>query len=275
MRQCPVGRRPLEFLVGFSTTMANSSNRPIARHDWHPLHCLREDYDEKIGLMILNQPLEPVTDQLKILWRNAAIRGVTDGGINELYSATWNEIDEYLPDFISGDFDSANPKLLELYREKGCQVTKTPCQDQTDFTKGLKMMLEKIKEKNLKVSCIVALGGIGGRFDHTMANTNTMFEAKQLTDLPIYLHSMESLSCTLWKGLNVIHHQSGFHGSWCGLLPIGCSEALVTTTGLKYNLEKGRLKFKELVSTSNQCLAEAKHITVETDEEIVWTMAIR
>jgi thiamine pyrophosphokinase len=48
----------------------------------------------------------------------AAIRAVCDGGIDELYAVTWDEIDDYLPHFISGDFDSANPKLLELYREK-------------------------------------------------------------------------------------------------------------------------------------------------------------
>ena len=59
-------------------------------------------------------------------------------------------------------------------------------------------------------------------------------------------------------------------GPECGLLPIGRPCNAVTTTGLKWNLNEGRLAFGDFVSSSNKVAADA--IEVVTDAPLVWTI---
>ncbi|XP_074653116.1 thiamine pyrophosphokinase 1-like [Tubulanus polymorphus] len=237
-----------------------------------PLSYLQDDYNKKICLILLNQPLDQTWKMIEKLWNRSLFKAVTDGGINQLFEAVGNDLDSYLPDLISGDFDSASPKILDIYREKGVEVVQTPDQNATDFTKCLHIVLDKIDEN--KVDCIVVIGGIGGRFDHTMANLNTLYRAVDLTSLPIYMQDHHSLACVLNQGSHRIMNNS-LCGKWCGLLPVGCDSATVSTTGLKWNLDNYQLKFSGLVSTSNKHDENSDHVTVVTDKRIVWTMAIK
>ena len=69
-------------------------------------------------------------------------------------------------------------------------------------------------------------------------------------------------------------------GKYCGLFPLG-SPCQVTTTGLKWNLNKQTLKFGSFISSSNeygdQLLVQnldKQYVTIETDEPLLWTMSI-
>ena len=53
----------------------------------------------------------------------ACLKAVVDGGINELYNCPDLVTDQFIPDFISGDFDSAKPEVLEYYRKKVSHVS--------------------------------------------------------------------------------------------------------------------------------------------------------
>ena len=48
----------------------------------------------------------------------ACLKAVVDGAINELYNCPDLARDQFTPDFISGDFDSAKPQVLEYYGNK-------------------------------------------------------------------------------------------------------------------------------------------------------------
>ena len=48
----------------------------------------------------------------------AVVKATIDGGTNELYDNTEKERDSYIPDIITGDFDSARPEVLQFYKEK-------------------------------------------------------------------------------------------------------------------------------------------------------------
>ncbi|XP_064805381.1 thiamin pyrophosphokinase 1 isoform X3 [Oncorhynchus masou masou] len=210
-----------------------------------PLDCLLPTGTQKICLIILNQPLEK--DSLHTLWSKALLRACADGAANHLYDITAGQQNSFLPDYISGDFDSITAEVKAFYTEK--------------------------------VDTIVTLGGLAGRFDQTMASVETLYHALNMTELPLVVLQGCSLAYLLRPdkrhrlGVN-----TGLEGEWCSLIPIG-GPCKTHTTGLKWNLDNQVLQFGKLVSTSNtyEPVAQGdqrKPVTVTTDQPLLWSMGI-
>lgn len=71
------------------------------------------------------------------------------------------------PDYIVGDFDSVAPEVWEYYKGQGIPVRQFPARkNETDMELGVLLALE------LGAKELVLFGGIGDRFDHTLANAH-------------------------------------------------------------------------------------------------------
>ncbi|XP_053467380.1 thiamin pyrophosphokinase 1 isoform X2 [Ictalurus furcatus] len=214
--------------------------------EFTPLDCLLSTGTQKICLVILNQPLEP--HFFHVLWKKAVIRACADGGANHLYQLTEGERESFLPDFISGDFDSITPEVKTFYSEK--------------------------------VDTIVTLGGLGGRFDQIMATVETLFHVQKMSEIPVVVIQDDSMACLLREGRkHQLYVNTGLEAKWCGLIPVG-SSCLTSTSGLKWNLDNQVLEFGKLVSTSNtyeelDAKDERKPVTISTDKPLLWTMGIK
>ncbi|XP_023856692.1 thiamine pyrophosphokinase 1 [Salvelinus sp. IW2-2015] len=212
--------------------------------EFTPLDCLLPTGTQKICLIILNQPLEK--DCLHTLWSKALLRACADGAANHLYDITTGQQDSFLPDYISGDFDSITAEVKAFYTEK--------------------------------VDTIVTLGGLAGRFDQTMASVETLYHALNMTELPLVVLQGCSLAYLLRPDMR---HRLGVIQDWrgmCSLIPIG-GPCKTHTTGLKWNLDNQVLQFGKLVSTSNtyEPVAQGdqrKPVTVTTDQPLLWSMGI-
>jgi thiamine pyrophosphokinase len=237
---------------------------------WEPFKCIDNAEKNGIALIKLNTPFSNHQKIFRILWQKALFRIVVDGASNVLYKCLDMPRDEFLPHVISGDFDSAEPNVLEYYRSKGVEIIPTPEQNETDFTKALRIVCSKLNSNKIKISCICAHVSFDGRFDHVLANVNTLFLAKKICDLPLYLISEDSVAFVVDKGKCSV--TSSWQGSWCGLIPINGPCRSVTTTGLKYNLDHQGMAFGELVSTSNTIVEDI--ITIDTDNVLLMTIGM-
>ncbi|CAH8526536.1 unnamed protein product [Schistosoma margrebowiei] len=209
-----------------------------------PLSIFKDDI--KKAVIYLNHPTSLPGTLFTRLWKNAYPVAFVDGT-------------NYFPHFLTGDFDSIQPEVLEFYRSANVAVIETPDQEETDFTKCVRIVINSIEQNNVELDVLVAVQMSGGRFDHEMGLIKTLYETKKLTNIPLLLVSECSVTFLLDEGEHTIRASTGYEGQHVGLIPVG-QPCQVTTTGLQWNLDNGTLSFDDIVSTSNRLLDEIVHI---------------
>ncbi|RIA97986.1 thiamine pyrophosphokinase 1-like protein [Glomus cerebriforme] len=218
-------------------------------------------------LIILNQPIKCRDDIFHILWENAHLRICADGGANQLYD-TFKGI--YIPNYIRGDLDSLRDDVRKFYYSQGTDIQHEPEQESTDFMKCINLVSFKEEENSLKYD-VIAIGAFGGRFDQTMSNIHYLYKLKD--ERKIYLISDKNLAFLLDKGKHNIICDREIEGPTCGILPIGVQRAILTTSGLKWNMTNVTSSFGVMISTSNILINDV--VTIETDTPVIWTVELQ
>ncbi len=192
-----------------------------------------------IGASVMSETFSPEPDDLVI---------AADGGLLHLQNL------HITPDIIIGDFDSLGrvpqqPEAIRYPVEK----------DDTDMMLAIKSGLEA------GFSQFILYGGLGGRFDHSLANIQCL----------AYLANRNARGFLAGDGtvLTVIrdgalHFNAGMSGT-ISVISFGSTAEGVTLQGLKYPLKDAVLKNDSTLGISNEFTRSAASVSVRKGSLIV------
>jgi len=159
-----------------------------------------------------------------------------DGGANTAFKYN------LIPDFIVGDFDSIDKKVLNYYNNKS-KIILLKRQNDTDLEKCLKYASSKKFEE------AIVLGATGDRLDHSFCNLGIVL--KFFNKIRIKIIHQKSILCAYSKYIEL----PTYFGEIISLYGFD-QKTKITSTGLKYSLKNIALPFGLKESTSNVALGD-------------------
>ncbi len=132
-------------------------------------------------------------------------------------------------DIIVGDFDSADPKIVDAAVAQGARLERHPAEkDATD----LELALLTAEEQGARE--VLVVGGAGGRLDHLLANL-ALLASPRFAQLEISALVGEAFVTVIQsdRAPTELHDEPG---ALLTLVPVGGDALGVTTNGLQYPL---------------------------------------
>ncbi len=159
------------------------------------------------------------------------------------------------PNIIVGDFDSYDsdlPDEIEIHRS-------VPEKDDTDTILALKLAIERGAD-NVKI-----YGALGGRFDHTVANIQTLKYASE--------HGCNAEICDsdniIMLQENVEREYTAMEGWYFSVFAYSPEIHIARLSGVKYPLEKVVIKNTFPLGVSNEIIAEKAILSIENGTALV------
>lgn len=165
-----------------------------------------------------------------------------DGGLHHILAF------DLLPDLVVGDLDSIENGIIRLLQNKSIEILQHPARkDETDLELALKTAVERGADR------ILVLGGLGGRWDQTIANV-LLATLPALGDRPLlFADGLQELRL-LKPGQHPI---LGKPGETVSFIPLGGDALGIETSGLEYPLRHEALPYGTTRGVSN-VLSEAQ-----------------
>jgi thiamine pyrophosphokinase len=155
----------------------------------------------------------------------------------------------FVPDYIIGDFDSANDQTIRYFKNKS-KIIRIKRQNDTDVEKCLKFIIKK------KYKEVMLLGALGDRLDHSFCNLGIVH--KFFDKIKIRIISGRSILTPYTGNVNLIT----LKGEIVSLYGIN-DKTKITSRGLKYPLKRTALPFGKKESTSNVAVEDSVRLNVE------------
>ncbi|MCI9531960.1 MAG: thiamine diphosphokinase [Lachnospiraceae bacterium] len=176
----------------------------------------------------------------------------------------------WAPDYIVGDFDSVEPKVLQGYFSAGKPASQEgqeeegqkkpvilqfqPEKDETDTEIAIRMAIEK------GCGTIHLLGATGTRIDHVLGNIHLLGMAME--------RGAECLMVDPYNRVRMV--RKGFvlkkeeqYGGFLSLLPVTPEVSGLTLRGLKYPLENAVLRCYHSLGVSNEITGEQAEVSFQ------------
>lgn len=195
------------------------------------------DLDEELMLSVLGRS------------EDRCVIGV-DKGMEFLY---YHQI---VPDYIVGDFDSANEKIQDYYKNQAHVPVReyNPVKDASDTEIAIRLAM------TLGSNEMVILGATGGRIDHLWANVQSlMIPFKAGVDAKII--DRQNMITIIGGGETHIRKSEAF-GPYFSVFPLGEEIFGFNISGAKYPLRNHILKPYDSLCVSNQ-------IAEDSDEAVI------
>lgn len=159
------------------------------------------------------------------------------------------------PQYVLGDFDSVNTKILEKYKKQNIKIIKlNPEKDLTDTHSAIDLALK------LKSTEITILGAIGTRLDHTMANIHIL---KQALDKNIKAKIVnEKNEIELINKEIIIKKDDNY--KYVSIIPLTTNVTGITIEGMKYIINDYTLSIGDSLGVSNEQIDKEAKISIKT-----------
>lgn len=158
------------------------------------------------------------------------------------------------PDLIMGDFDSADDAELQFFETQGVKIQRfNPRKDATDTELAVEYAIE------LGADEVVLCGGIGSRFDHSLANIYLLNR--------LLKHHIKGSIINDTHQIYLISDQimlKGSKGTLISLLPFTEQVTGVTTYQLGYPLNRAVLTRENALGVSNYFEEETAGVSIQS-----------
>ncbi len=145
------------------------------------------------------------------------------------------------PQVVIGDLDSLTPAEVARLEGQGARILRYPRRkDETDLELALLWAARQGAEE------IAVLGGLGGRWDQTLANL-LLVAHPALQEVRLVFYDGDQRLCPVRRCATIAGHP----GDTVSLIPLAGPVEGVTTQGLEYALEEGTLPFGASLGVSN------------------------
>lgn len=173
-------------------------------------------------------------------YRDAVVYAV-DGGLAVA------DVAGVMPDYLVGDFDTADAGLVERYEKTCVTIRHLPEKDATDTELAIDEAIACGAEE------VILLGATGSRMDHTLANVHMLFKMR-LRGVRAYILN-ENNRISLHRE-SFQRQKADLFGTYVSFLPFWGDVSGVTLKGLKYPLENMTLTAGNSLGISNEAVEE-------------------
>ena len=190
---------------------------------------------------------DPVDPAVAARLPDAAFTVAADSGVEHALALGRNV------DLVVGDFDSADPGVVDAAVAGGAEVRRYPAEKaQSD----LELAVRAARDSG--ATCVIVVGGAGGRLDHLLANA-LLLASPSFDDIDIEALLNGTRITVIRRDASL----SGAPGDVCSLLAAGGPARGVRTTGLRYPLDHEDLLPGSTRGLSNELAEPVATVSLE------------
>lgn len=158
-----------------------------------------------------------------------------------------------MPNVMLGDFDSAHKEDIEFFDNLGVLRVEYPVKkDKTDMEIAIDLAIDKRSDE------IYIVGGLGSRFDHSLANVHILLRPVRL-GIRACLLDENNIITLVEDSIDIV----GEKGQTVSLLPLTTKVKGINTRHMEYELENAEMEIGSSLGVSNIMTEDVATVSVE------------